>query len=192
MDFLGVNYYISVFARAEPGSPPIDVGRVHPPDADYTAMQQVIYPRGIRDVLVHVARGHAFPTLYVTENGAAFDDPPPHAGRVPDPRRQRYLAEHIEQVRQALDEGVPLRGYFVWSLLDNFEWQLGYTKRFGLTYTDYQTLDRTIKDSGYWYSRLIASQRAGCVPSVHDRSGPPAGPLVRTGQRPPRFRAASR
>jgi beta-glucosidase len=163
VDFLGVNYYTSVFARADPKNPPIGIERAAPPGASYTAMHQLIYPRGIYDVLMRVARDYHFATLYVTENGAAFDDPPPKHGRVADPERQRFLAEHVEQVRRALAAGVNLRGYFVWSLLDNFEWQLGYTKRFGLTYTDYQTLDRVIKDSGYWFGRLIAAQRAGAA-----------------------------
>lgn len=159
MDFLGVNYYTSAFLRDGPGDPPIGVAKVQPPDAEYTTMDWLIYPPGLFDLLQRLTRDYAFPALYLTENGASFDDPPPRDGRVPDPKRQRYLAEHLMQVRRALDAGIDLRGYFIWSLLDNFEWEFGYTKRFGLTYVDFQTLHRVVKDTGHWYARLIATHR---------------------------------
>ncbi len=98
---------------------------------------------------------------HVTENGAAFTDAPGTDGSVHDPERQAYLAEHLEAMRRALADGVPISGYFVWSLLDNFEWSFGYSKRFGIVYVDYATLARTPKSSFYWYRDLIASGARG-------------------------------
>jgi hypothetical protein len=97
------------------------------------------------------------PTIYITENGAAFDD---HSidSRVPDPRRQAYLESHIVDVQRAIGDGVPVKGYFVWSLLNNFEWALGYAKRFGVIYVDYATQERLINDSGHWYAQVRRSQ----------------------------------
>jgi len=97
----------------------------------------------------------------VTENGAAFGDVRGHDGRVRDPERQDYLESHIDSVAQAVAEGVPVQGYFVWSLLDNFEWAHGYSKRFGIVYVDYPTLERIPKASFYWYRDFIAAARVG-------------------------------
>jgi beta-glucosidase len=97
--------------------------------------------------------------LHVTENGAAFYDMRSHDGRVRDPERCDYLAQHLEAVGRAIDQGAPVRGYFVWSLLDNFEWGWGYSKRFGLVYVDYPTLERVPKDSFRFYRDFIAGQR---------------------------------
>ena len=106
-------------------------------------------------------RDYAPAAIYVTENGAAFADVRGHDGHVSDPEREAYLAGHIEAVRQAIALGVPVEGYFAWSLLDNFEWAQGYSKRFGLVYVDYPTLERIPKESFYWYRDFIAGQRAG-------------------------------
>jgi beta-glucosidase len=96
----------------------------------------------------------------VTENGAAFDDRLDEGNRVADTRRIHYLQEHIQALAGSLKSGVPLRGYFVWSFLDNFEWIDGYSKRFGIVYVDYPTQRRIVKDSGYWYADFIRSQRS--------------------------------
>ena len=90
---------------------------------------------------------------------AAFADVRAPDGSVRNPERQAYLAEHVEAVRRALEDSVPISGYFVWSLLDNFEWSFGYSKRFGLVYVDYATLERGPKSSFYWYRNLIATRR---------------------------------
>ena len=96
--------------------------------------------------------------MYVTENGAAFFDPPTADGdRVEDPLRVAYLRKHIEALRKAIEKGVDLRGYFVWSLLDNFEWSHGYSKRFGIVHVDFATQKRTPKDSARFYSQVIAT-----------------------------------
>ena len=100
-----------------------------------------------------------FSTLYVTENGAAFDDIVEADGAIHDEARQRYLADHLEQLHKAITDGIDVRGYFAWSLLDNFEWCHGYTKRFGLVHVDFDTLERRIKDSGIWYAKTIEKKR---------------------------------
>ena len=93
--------------------------------------------------------------LYITENGAAYPDTVGDDGSVHDPMRIRYIQQHIEAIHAAMAEGTDIRGYFVWSLLDNFEWSRGYAMRFGIVRVDYDTLERTIKDSGHWYRGFI-------------------------------------
>jgi beta-glucosidase len=96
--------------------------------------------------------------LYITENGAAFYDPPKTIdGRIDDPLRVHYYREHLRAAAEAIRQGVDLRGYFAWSLLDNFEWSLGFSKRFGIVHVDYETQERTIKASGRFYSDVIRS-----------------------------------
>ncbi|HLG51403.1 MAG TPA: GH1 family beta-glucosidase [Chloroflexota bacterium] len=158
IDFLGVNYYSPSAVRHEPSSP-LQVGVVPFPDAEVTAMGWPVYPRGLFDLLRRLQRDYPIGALYITENGAAYDDPPPANGRVPDPRRIAYYAGHLTEAARAIAEGVPLHGYFAWSLMDNFEWAHGYSKRFGLVYVDYPTQQRTIKDSGYWYREVITAGR---------------------------------
>ncbi len=160
IDFLGVNYYSRAMVERGPDGMP---RQVRPRETDghtpeFTAMDWEVYPRGLYDLLTRVTRDYNPPLLYVTENGAAFDDAPGLDGRVDDPRRVAYLDGHAEEMARAIADGVPLAGYFVWSLLDNFEWALGYSKRFGIVYVDYATQRRTIKESGHWYARLIAGE----------------------------------
>jgi len=97
--------------------------------------------------------------VLVTENGAAFDDVSPVNGRVPDEKRVQFINGYLHMIARALQDGSDVRGYFVWSLLDNFEWSVGFTKRFGIVYVNYETLERTIKDSGLWYMDFIKSQK---------------------------------
>ena len=143
------------------GFPPM----AHVPGATYTDMGWEVYPDGLHRLLVRVAQEYAPPAIYVTENGAAFGDVRGHDGRVRDPERQAYLASHIASVGQAVEEGVPVRGYFVWSLLDNFEWAHGYSKRFGIVYIDYPTLERVPKDSFNWYRDFISTRARTPRPS---------------------------
>ncbi|AFM13704.1 GH1 family beta-glucosidase [Turneriella parva] len=126
------------------------------PNVPETAMRWEIYPQGIYDLLKKYGSYPEIKKLYVTENGAAFHDQVVQ-GRVADSYRIEYLREYLRAVQRAKSEGVKIAGYFAWSLLDNFEWAEGYHARFGLTHVDYGTQKRTIKDSGYWYSRLIAA-----------------------------------
>jgi len=115
-----------------------------------------VYPDGLYELLVRLHRDYKIPEIYITENGAAFKDEVTPDGKVHDERRLNYLREHFLRAHKAIQDGVPLKGYFVWSLMDNFEWAHGYTKRFGIVYVDYETQKRIIKDSGYWYQKVIA------------------------------------
>jgi beta-glucosidase len=166
LDFLGVNNYFRFVISDSGDGPQV----VRDPDAPRTDMGWEVYPDGLYRVLTRVHADYAPPVIYVTENGAAFGDVRGHDGRVRDPERQEYLASHIASVGQAVAEGVPVKGYFVWSLLDNFEWAHGYSKRFGIVYIDYPTLERVPKDSFYWYRDFVASHRDAPLPS-------PAGPV---------------
>lgn len=153
LDFLGLNNYSRDVVRA--GSEGFD----GPPPADNverTEMGWEVYPQGIYEMLMRVAREYPFKALYITENGAAFPDQVGPNGEVEDPRRVTFLRHYITQAGRALAEGAPLKGYFVWSLMDNFEWAYGYSKRFGLYYVDYATQARTPKSSAKWYRRVIA------------------------------------
>ena len=157
IDFLGVNNYTSplVAAGADGGRSQI----VRRNDVDRTDMGWEVVPDGLHDLLVRVDREYGPQAIYVTENGAAYADVRGHDGHVDDTERQAYLAAYIDAAGRAIADGVPLRGYFTWSLLDNFEWAWGYWKRFGLVYIDYATLERVPKGSFYWYRDYIASQR---------------------------------
>jgi len=108
---------------------------------------------------VRVHRDYAPRAIAVTENGAAFADQWDGSDHVSDPQRLHYLRQHLQALGRARAQGVPVQGYFVWSLLDNFEWAEGYSKRFGVVYIDYPTQRRIVKDSGRWYAAFIAAQR---------------------------------
>jgi len=166
LDFLGINYYFRALVRAGEGGEPLMVGD---PDAPRTAMGWPIYPQGLFDLLVRLRDDYDAPPIYITENGAAFGDVRVHDGSVHDPERQSYIEQHLGAVARAAEVGVPVRGYFAWSLLDNFEWAEGYSKRFGLVYVDYPTLERVPKTSFRWYRDLIASTRRPAAVSVAGR-----------------------
>ena len=157
MDFLGVNYYSRTVVSA---AGPWDV---HGSGREITDMGWEVYPEGLTELLLRLNRDYPVPPLYVTENGAAFRDEVVD-GRVHDHRRTDYIARHIAAVGEALRLGVPMEGYSVWSLLDNFEWASGYAKRFGIVRVDYETQRRTLKDSALWYRdflRRVKASRAG-------------------------------
>jgi beta-glucosidase len=159
VDFVGVNNYSRRVVRANPdGGEPLEVLT---PEAQRTGIGWEVYPEGLYEVLVRLHRDYGAPSLYVTENGGAFPDVRGHDGQVRDSVRIDYLERYLAAVARAGAEGVPVRGYFVWSLLDNFEWAQGYSQRFGLVYVDYATLERVPKSSFYWYRDLIAGARAG-------------------------------
>jgi beta-glucosidase len=155
LDFLGVNYYRRHVVRSA-GSNGSAI--VESPDVERTAMGWEVYPDGLVELLVRLHEEYDVPPIYVTENGAAFDDTRRN-GTVDDPERTAYIARHVEALARASEQGVPLAGYFVWSLLDNFEWTRGYGKRFGIVYVDYETLERVPKASYHWYRELIAAER---------------------------------
>jgi beta-glucosidase len=116
-----------------------------------------VYPDGLYETLQRVHHLSPGIKMYVTENGAAFPDILSADGHVHDPDRIAYLERHVAQVKRAMDDGMSIAGYFVWSLLDNFEWTEGYRPRFGIVYVDFQTQRRIVKDSGWWYANLIRS-----------------------------------
>jgi beta-glucosidase len=156
LDFLGVNYYTRAILRADPSdAKPVPVD---PEGVQRTTMGWEVYPDGLFELLVRLRDDYTLPPLFITENGAAFADDRRN-GSVDDPDRISYLEQHIDAVARAIEEGVPVRGYFVWSLLDNFEWAYGYSKRFGIVYVDYETLDRVPKASYRWYRDFIAAQQ---------------------------------
>jgi len=156
IDFLGVNYYSRAIIADDPKGGPLAARQVVPAYAELTEMGWEVYPEGLYKLLRRVHDDYRPHALYITENGCALADRVVD-GRVHDERRIAYLREHLLQARRAIDEGVPLRGYFVWSLLDNFEWAFGYSKRFGLVYVDYATQARILKDSARWYQQVAAA-----------------------------------
>jgi len=166
-DFLGVNYYNRWVIRGERPENASEHDAPHgveyirdlPQDA-VTEMGWEVYPHGLDMILEEVSRAYHPPSLLITENGAAFHDEWNGDGRVADRRRVAYLRDHLRAVERAIQHAAPVVGYFVWSLLDNFEWAQGYSKRFGLVYVDFETQRRVIKDSGRWYAGFIAGQRA--------------------------------
>jgi beta-glucosidase len=163
IDVLGVNYYqpslVGAAAVARPAGPSAWPGcedvAFHQVPAPVTAMGWPIDATGLRDILLRVRADYGDLPLMVTENGAAYDDEVV-GGAVHDDARVAYLRAHVAAAHEAMRAGVDLRGYFVWSLLDNFEWSYGYSQRFGLVHVDYATQARTLKDSAYWYRDVIA------------------------------------
>jgi beta-glucosidase len=157
IDFLGVNNYTSPLVAADDNGGRSQIVRRN--DVDRTDMGWEVVPDGLQDLLLRLHHDYQPAAIYVTENGAAYADVRGHDGSVNDPERQSYLESYLAGAARATAEGVPLRGYFAWSLLDNFEWAWGYWKRFGLIYVDYATLERVPKGSFYWYRDFIAKQR---------------------------------
>lgn len=159
IDFLGINYYTRSVVRADPGSWPLGVAAVKQEGATYTETAWEAYPQGLTDTLLWAKKRYGDLPIYITENGAAFPDPPTVEGdELADPLRVEYLRTHLQAAHAALEQGVDLRGYFAWSLFDNFEWALGYSKRFGIVHVDFKTQQRTAKASARLYSRVIASR----------------------------------
>jgi beta-glucosidase len=157
-DFLGVNYYSRSVVRSETVPDHENLPRAVDLGAT-TDMGWEVHAEGLRRVLHRVHEDYRPRRIYVTENGAAYATAPDADGRIRDVERQRYLAEHLAAAHQAIAEGVPLAGFFVWSLLDNFEWQNGLTKRFGIFWVDYATQTRIAKDSAH-LCRRVARQNA--------------------------------
>ena len=164
LDFLGVNYYSRSVVRV--GDKSRDTVSNWPGNGDIetvsrglpqTEMGWEIDSKGLYDLLTRIARDYSGVPLYVTENGAAFADEKSDDGQVHDPDRIAYLDGHFRAAHRALQDGADLRGYFVWSLMDNFEWSFGFSKRFGLIHVDYETLERTPKDSARWYAGVTAA-----------------------------------
>ncbi|MCX7820884.1 MAG: GH1 family beta-glucosidase [Brevinematales bacterium] len=159
IDFLGVNYYTRLLVR----KPSIPFIKFMPIKAKYpgirnTDMGWEVYPEGLYDLLIDIKKEYNNPIIYITENGAAYKDKVVN-GEVDDKERIEYIKEHILMLDKAIKDGVNLKGYFVWSFMDNFEWTEGLSKRFGLVYVDYPTQKRIVKRSGYWYSEIAKSNK---------------------------------
>jgi len=159
LDFLGINYYNRNVVRSS------DIADEHneartvslAPESEWTEMGWEVYPEGLYDIITRVHREYAPARIYVTENGASYGTGPDATGAINDKRRVQFLRDHFRAAHRSIADGAPLAGYFVWSLLDNFEWERGYEQRFGITWVDYQTLERTPKASALWYSEVIAN-----------------------------------
>lgn len=147
MDFLGINFYMRGIASQSPLPWPI-------PGSTYTQMGWEVHPTSLRNLLNRIAKDYAgvAPKLYVTENGAAYPDIVDEQGQIQDTERLKFIADHVEEVRLAISDGVDVRGYFAWSLMDNFEWAEGYDRRFGIVYVDFASQKRTVKASGKWFA----------------------------------------
>jgi beta-glucosidase len=157
MDFLGVNYYMRHMLQRGNGDGllGIDSTALVPRGVGTTAMGWGIEPVGLTDMLVRIARDYPPLPLYITENGAAFDDYVDPEGGVDDTERIGFLEGHFRAAHAAIQAGVDLRGYFVWSLFDNFEWSHGYSKRFGLVFVEYGSQMRVLKRSATWFADVI-------------------------------------
>jgi beta-glucosidase len=162
LDLLGVNYYQTQVVSTSP-MPGTNLAALQPTETPLTAMGWGVDPEGLGDLLRRLHRDYGDLPLYVTENGSAYDDEVTADGRIHDEERTAFLAAHLASAQQAIADGVPLKGYFVWSLMDNFEWAHGYSKRFGVVHVDYATQQRRLKDSGRWYADFLRAHR--------DRSG---------------------
>lgn len=161
VDFIGVNYYTRSVTADAPEAWPTQSTGVRQPMATYTETGWEVYPKAFTDILVWVKDRYDNPPVYITENGAAFYDAPvAEEGRVRDPLRQSYYRSHITAVRDAIDQGCDVRGYCLWSLMDNLEWALGYSKRFGMVHVNYETLERTPKDSARYYTQVVRTNGA--------------------------------
>lgn len=162
IDFVGINYYTSIAVRAgREETEDTGVPRGSPAPEGYTEMGWPITPDALRGFLQRVHETYAPGDIMITENGASYSDGPDEAGVIADDRRIRYLQRHIAAVAQAVASGVPVSGYFVWSLLDNLEWASGFSQRFGLVWVDHTTQQRVPKNSFHWYRKLIGRSETG-------------------------------
>ncbi len=153
IDFLGINYYSRYLIEIDKNNI-LGFKRINPKDCEYTSMGWEIYHKGLYDILLRLKKEFKKIPIYITESGAAFSDKL-EKDRVHDKKRIKYLSEEIKKAYEALKCGVNLKGYYIWSLMDNFEWSFGYSKRFGLIYIDYKTQQRIWKDSAYFYKNVI-------------------------------------
>jgi beta-glucosidase len=161
LDYIGVNYYTRAVVRHDTEAWPLRASPVLQTQHRYTQTGWEVYPQALTDMLLWVRDRYGNPPLYITENGAAFFDPPQVDGPLlDDPLRVDYLRTHLRAMHAAIRQGANVCGYLAWSLFDNLEWAYGFSKRFGLYHVDFATLRRTLKRSGQYYSRVIATNGA--------------------------------
>jgi beta-glucosidase len=169
IDYLGVNYYTRAVVQADPHSWPLRASPVRQKQHAHTETGWEVFPQALTDTLLWIKNRYGNLPLYIMENGAAFYDPPQVDGPVlEDPLRVDYLRKHIRAVHTAMQQGADIRGYFVWSLLDNLEWAYGFSKRFGIVHVNYQTLQRTPKNSAHFYRKIITSNGAALEDALGD------------------------
>lgn len=154
-DFTGINYYFPEIVADAPGQGAMNTRVVDAQNVERTAFGWQVSPEGMVSLLSRVAKDYGPQAIYLTENGSTFDDVLTPQGEVHDVERRRYLVRHLLALKEIVDQGIPVKGYFAWSLLDNFEWAEGYIRRFGLTYIDFQTQQRYLKLSGQWYRDFL-------------------------------------
>jgi len=161
IDFVGINYYTRRVERFHPDHLPLKTKHVPQPQHVETDTRWEVFPEALTKILLWVTERYSKPAIYITENGAAFYDPP-HTidGKVEDPLRVEYYRQHLRATHDAMQKGANVLGYYAWSLLDNYEWALGYSKRFGIVHVDYSTQQRTIKSSGRYYADVIRTNGA--------------------------------
>ncbi|MBQ5940923.1 GH1 family beta-glucosidase [Massilia sp. AB1] len=157
-DFLGVNYYFPETIAHAPGHAPLDAEVLPPGEVETTAMGWEVAPQGLAELLLRIEKDYHPGPIYITENGSCYEDSVDAGGEIDDVGRRHYLMRHLASLRAAIADGVPVKGYFAWSLLDNFEWAEGYLRRFGLTHIDYDTQQRTLKGSGKWYRSFLRQE----------------------------------
>ncbi len=157
-DFLGVNYYFPEIVADAPGQGVLSTRVMEPQNVERTAFGWEVSPEGLVSLLDRVNHDYQPARIFLTENGSTYEDVVAADGSIDDPQRQRYLQQHLLALREALAMGVPVKGYFAWSLLDNFEWAEGYIRRFGLTHVDFETQQRRLKSSGKWYGAFLKGQ----------------------------------
>lgn len=160
IDWLGLNYYTRSVTRHDEDNYPLKAVAVRQEAAVYTETEWEVFPRGLTDTLLWMKDRYGDIPIQVTENGAAFRDGDPDGGQIRDPQRTDYLRDHLRALRNAIEAGVRVEGYMVWSLLDNLEWSLGYSKRFGIVHVDFESQVRTPKDSARFYAEVIATNGA--------------------------------
>ena len=154
-DFLGVNYYFPETVEHAPGNGPLDAHVRPPSGVETTDLGWEVAPQGMSELLERIERDYHPGDMYITENGSCYDDEISADGEIDDVKRRHYLMRHLDALRQAIAHGVPVKGYFAWSLIDNFEWAEGYLRRFGLIHVDYTTQQRRLKGSGKWYRAFL-------------------------------------
>jgi beta-glucosidase len=154
-DFLGVNYYFPEIVAHAPGQGVMQLTVVEPEHVERTGFNWQVAPDGLVRLLSRVVKDYAPAHIFITENGSTYDDVVLADGSIHDSQRTSYLQRHLAAVLYTVKSALPVRGYFAWSLLDNFEWAEGYLKRFGLTHVDFQTQKRRLKASGEWYRDFL-------------------------------------
>lgn len=163
-DFLGVNYYFPETIADSPSAPPVGARVVSRPGAEVTGLGWDVEPLGMTRLLERVHAEYRPASIFLTENGATYDDVVAADGSIRDNDRRSYLSRHVAALHEAIERGVPVHGYFVWSLLDNFEWAEGYTRRFGLVHVDFATQQRRLKESGAWYRDFLHARASAGQP----------------------------